>query len=153
MSEEAACKRIRAARAAREFPALFPALAEGRLHLGGVVLLAPYVSEETAGELLAVATHKSKAQIERLLAERFPRRDVAIRVRAMTETPGTDRLAVRPFEPQPLPLGPSAPSAPSSCATSDLRRPRGGRRRGSARWPDRQRPSSLRSLKETRSGT
>src|SRR6266487_3626377 len=39
LSEDAAFKRIRAARAARQFPALFPALAEGRLHLSGVALL------------------------------------------------------------------------------------------------------------------
>src|SRR5438093_6419035 len=40
LSEDAAFKRIRAARAARQFPALFAALAEGRLHLSGVALLA-----------------------------------------------------------------------------------------------------------------
>jgi len=37
---EAAFKRIHAARTARRFPALFAALAEGRLHLSGVVMLA-----------------------------------------------------------------------------------------------------------------
>src|SRR6266536_6564768 len=39
LCEQAAFKRIRAARTARQFPAVFPALAEGRLHLSGVVLL------------------------------------------------------------------------------------------------------------------
>src|SRR2546426_10189856 len=76
LSEEAAFKRIHAARTARRFPAIFAALAEGRLHLSAVVLLTPYLTEATADELLAAATHKSKAQIEVLLAERFPRPDM-----------------------------------------------------------------------------
>src|SRR6266511_215561 len=42
MSEDSACKRIRAARAARQFPAVFEALASGRLHLSAVGLLAPH---------------------------------------------------------------------------------------------------------------
>src|SRR5262245_15160402 len=43
MSEDIAYKRIRAARAAQDFPAIFYMVAEGRLHLSGVVLLAPYL--------------------------------------------------------------------------------------------------------------
>ena len=39
-SEDAASKRVYAARAARQFPAIFAAVAEGRLHLSGVVTLA-----------------------------------------------------------------------------------------------------------------
>ncbi|TMQ63981.1 MAG: hypothetical protein E6K78_10045 [Candidatus Eisenbacteria bacterium] len=44
LSEEAAFKRIHAARAARRFPAIFAALAEGRLHLSAVVMLAPHLT-------------------------------------------------------------------------------------------------------------
>jgi 5-methylcytosine-specific restriction endonuclease McrA len=83
LSEDAAAKRIQAARAARRFPAIFAALADGRLHLTGVGLLAPYLIEATADELLAAATHKTKAEIERLLAERFPRPDVLAWVAAL----------------------------------------------------------------------
>jgi 5-methylcytosine-specific restriction endonuclease McrA len=46
-------------------------------------VLAPNLTEETAGELLAAAKHKSKAEIEKLLAERFPRPDVAAWVQAI----------------------------------------------------------------------
>src|SRR5437867_2932282 len=53
LCEQAAFKRIRAARTARRFPAIFPALAEGRLHLSGVVMLASYLTPENADELLA----------------------------------------------------------------------------------------------------
>src|SRR5213594_2499134 len=71
-SEDAAYKRIQAARAARQFPALFTALEEGRLHLAAVCLLAPHLTPENADELLKAAAHGTKADIEQLLAERFP---------------------------------------------------------------------------------
>ena len=80
MSEDEAYLRIRAARAARRFPAIFELLADGRLHLSGVVLLAPFVTTENAAELLEAATHRSKAEIRALLAERFPRPDLPARV-------------------------------------------------------------------------
>ncbi|MGE5177582.1 MAG: HNH endonuclease [Bacteroidota bacterium] len=71
-SEDAAYKRIQAARAARRFPALFQAVAEGRLHLTAVGLLAPHLSSENADELIEVATHRRKFEIEQWLARRFP---------------------------------------------------------------------------------
>ncbi|MEO5989343.1 MAG: HNH endonuclease [Candidatus Eisenbacteria bacterium] len=84
MSEDSALKRIQAARAARRFPGIFDAVAEGRLHLSAVVLLAPRLSADTAGTaegLLAAAAHKTKAEIALLLAERYPRPDVPTSVR------------------------------------------------------------------------
>ena len=98
MSEDVAYKRIQAARAAREFPALFPALAEGKLHLTAVVLLAPNLSPANADELIAAATHKTKAQIELLLAERFPKPDLPTLVRAIAP-PASEALAARPVDP------------------------------------------------------
>src|SRR5262245_49912364 len=44
LSEDATLKRIQAARAARQFPAIFEALADGRLHLSAVCMLAPYLT-------------------------------------------------------------------------------------------------------------
>src|SRR5437016_2429829 len=76
MSEDTAFKLIRAARAARQFPAIFTAVAEGRLHLSAVVLLAPCLSPDTADELLAAAQHKTKAEVEQLLVKRSPKPDV-----------------------------------------------------------------------------
>jgi hypothetical protein len=71
--KETAFKRIRVARAARRLPAIFAAVADGRLNLTAVVMLAPHLTDENAPELLAAAEHKSKAEVESLLAERFPR--------------------------------------------------------------------------------
>ncbi len=47
MPEDAAFKRIRAARTARQYPVIFDAVAEGRLNLSGV-LLVPCLASETA---------------------------------------------------------------------------------------------------------
>jgi hypothetical protein len=58
-SEDSACKRIAAARAAHAFPAIYPMLADGRLDLSKVVALAPTLRAEitaaAAAELLAAA--------------------------------------------------------------------------------------------------
>ena len=83
LSEDAAFRRITAARAARRFPAIFEALAEGRLHLAGVNLLAPRLTDDTVAELLSAAAGRTKAQIEKLLAERFPQSDVLAWVEAI----------------------------------------------------------------------
>jgi hypothetical protein len=84
LSPAAALKRIDVARAARKCEAILDAVAEGRLHLTGVLLLAPHLTPENAGELLAAATHKTRSEIERLLAARFPRPDLPTRVQAIT---------------------------------------------------------------------
>ena len=96
LSEDAAFKRIQAARAAYRFPAIFDAVAEGRLHLSAVCLLAPHLTEDTVDQLLAAATHRSKSEIERLLAERFPRPDVPARVQAIPMAPVTVPSALVP---------------------------------------------------------
>ncbi len=83
LSEDAAFKRIRAARTAREFPVIFPMLAAGRLNLSAVLMLAPYLTPESAGDLLAAAVGKTNGELEQLLAERFPRPDVPTLVRAI----------------------------------------------------------------------
>ncbi len=81
--EQAAYKRIRAARAASEHPAIFTAVAEGRLHLSAVVLLSPHLTQENADELITGATHRSKAEVETMLAERFPRTEALGLVQAV----------------------------------------------------------------------
>lgn len=72
LSENAAYKRIRAARAARRFPSLFSAIAEGRLHLAAVCVLSPHLTEENLDGLVNAATHRRKSEVEELVAARFP---------------------------------------------------------------------------------
>jgi hypothetical protein len=95
-SEDSAGKHLQAARAARRFPIIFHALAEGRLHLSAVVMLAPRLTNETADNLVAAATHKTKSEIAQLLAERFPRPDVPATVRAIP--PAMEHVSAQPME-------------------------------------------------------
>ena len=76
MSEDEAARRIRAARTARDFPIIFEMVADGRLHMTAVLLLAPVLDSSNAAGLLTAAANKTKAEIERLLAESFPKQDV-----------------------------------------------------------------------------
>ena len=96
MSEDSALKRCRAARAGREFPAVFEAVSDGRLHLSAVVMLATHLTRENAKDLLAAATHKTKAEIALLLAERFPRTDVPESLRSETASPVTHGRSTEP---------------------------------------------------------
>jgi hypothetical protein len=75
LSEAEAYLRIAAARASREHPQLLSLLADGRLHLTAVAKLAPHLTLENRDALLERAAHRSKRQIEELVAEISPRAD------------------------------------------------------------------------------
>jgi hypothetical protein len=75
-SEDAAFKRMRAARLARRFPIVLDMVADGRLHLSALVLLHPHITSRNATELLSLAVQKTKREIRAMLAEHFPQRDV-----------------------------------------------------------------------------
>jgi hypothetical protein len=98
LSEAEAYLRIAAARASREHPRLLDMLGDGRLHLTGIAKLAPHLTRENRDALLERATHKSKRQIEELIAEIAPQPDVPTMIR---------RLPARPAPPSaPTPLDP-----------------------------------------------
>jgi hypothetical protein len=104
MSEDMAYKRIQAARAARRFPVILHALAEGQLHLTAVVLLAPFLKPDTAPALIAAATHRTKAQVELLLAERFPKPDMPTLIRAIAAPQAAGLTAFSEFAPSTVPM-------------------------------------------------
>src|SRR5574341_6337 len=85
LSEAEAYLRIAAARAAREYPLLLQMLADGRLHLSGVGKLAPHLTRSNAALLLERAAHKTKRQIEELIAEFTPRPDAPTVVRKLPQ--------------------------------------------------------------------
>src|SRR5882672_10789950 len=112
LSEDSAFKRIRAARTAREYPAVFTAIAEGRLHLTAVVLLGPHLTPETADELLAAAVHKSKPEIEQLIAQCLARQGVPAGALALSSAgPSTAELVPEPVESIVTKLAPEAVGA------------------------------------------
>ena len=83
LSEAEAYLRITVARASRRHPVLLRYLAEGRLHLTGMALLAPHLTAENRDALLARAVHKSKREIEELVAEIAPRPDIPEQIRRL----------------------------------------------------------------------
>ncbi|MFH2204417.1 MAG: HNH endonuclease signature motif containing protein [Elusimicrobiota bacterium] len=86
-SEGGAYRRIRAARSSRRFPEIFELLVRGELHLEAVALLTPFLNAQNAESLLAAARGKSKRDLQCLLAELFPRADVADCVRKVPIEP------------------------------------------------------------------
>jgi len=81
LSEAQAYRRITAARLSRRFPALLTMLEDGRLHLCGIAVIAKHLTEANCEEVLARATHKSKRELEELVAEWAPKPDVPPTIR------------------------------------------------------------------------
>jgi hypothetical protein len=106
LSEDASFRRIRAARAARSFPVLFEALAEGKLHLAAVSLLAAHLTGENVEELIEAAAHRRKSEIEEYLARRFGPVDVRTVLRPVGVDPGQlvpGRVELDPVVPELVP--------------------------------------------------
>jgi hypothetical protein len=113
LSEAEAYLRIAAARASREHPMLLTMLAEGRLHLTAIAKLAPHLTRDNREALLKRASHRSKRQIEELVAELCPRPDAPALMRKLPES----RERTRPT--------PAAPIGPDGAAVSGLLPPSG----------------------------
>ncbi len=101
LSEAEAYLRIAAARASREHPLLLTMLADGRLHLTAIAKLAPHLTVENREALLKRASHRSRRQIEELVAELSPRPDAPA---VMRKLPGPRDGTTSPG----LQLGPDA---------------------------------------------
>jgi 5-methylcytosine-specific restriction endonuclease McrA len=121
-SEQTAFKRIRVGRLARQFPAIHGLLAEGKLHLSGLVTLSAYLTPANADDLLAAAAHRSKAQIEQLLAERFPQPDLPTLIAPLAPSTYAGQLSPGRvnFSPAkhaaPAPESPAPPTPPARVA-------------------------------------
>ncbi len=107
MSEGEAQRHIAGARAARRFPMVLEMLADGRLHLTGLSLLASRLTPENHAKLLDSAAGKTKADIELLVAAWFPKPDV-------------------PDQIEKLPAGGSAAGAQPSLGLGGASRPNAG---------------------------
>jgi hypothetical protein len=83
LSEHQAYFRIAAARAARKFPIIFELLERRELHLTAVALLSRYLTHDNHVELLQEAKGKSKRQLLKVLARRWPKADFTSQVRRL----------------------------------------------------------------------
>ena len=73
LAEGAADNRIEAARTACRFPLVLDALTAGRITLTTIRLLAPHLTDDNHRELIAAAEHKSKRDVEMLVATINPK--------------------------------------------------------------------------------
>jgi len=114
-SDDAAFRRIRAARAARQFPKLFTALADGQVNLAAVSLIAPHLTYENVDALIEASTHKRKIEVEQFLAERFPSSDAlpsaVAKIRVISPKPSDPPAAALPLLASAEPGATSFPSA------------------------------------------
>ena len=120
LSEHAAYSRIEAARAGRRYPVILELLIQGRLNVTTVGLLARVLTEENHRGLLAEAAHKSKRDVEELVARLRPLPDVPAGVRkvavrnalearvAPTQSAPSPQLSPPILVPEPVPAQPRA---------------------------------------------
>ena len=93
LSEPAAYSRITAARAARTFPNLLDRLADGDITLTTITLLAAHLTTENLEPLLDAARHKTKRDVEQLIANLCRQPDMPTVVRRIaTGTSPSPRL-------------------------------------------------------------
>jgi hypothetical protein len=81
MPEGEAYNRIAVARTARRFPVVFDMLADGRVHLTAVRLLAPHLTADNHADVLASARGKTKLETQEIVARLAPRPDAPVSVR------------------------------------------------------------------------
>jgi len=112
LSEPETALRIVVARASRRHPKLLELLRSGHLHLSGIALLAPHLTERNRDLVLARASHLSKRQIEELVAELAPRPDVPTVVRRL---PDRSKETIQPpHRPDDVGLGGNEPGSPGT---------------------------------------
>jgi hypothetical protein len=92
-SEDEAFRRVAAARLVRRFPALLDAIAAGELHLTGLLMLGPHLTEQNLGQVLLRAKHRTKKEIARLVRELDPLPEVPPRIEPLG--PASARLVPR----------------------------------------------------------
>ncbi len=115
---------------------LLTMLRDGRLHLSGIRRLAPHLTRENRELLLKRATHKSRRQIEELVAELTPRPDIPALMRKLPKRRVNAQFPVH-HELGPDPVERSTLiSGPASIATPNPEAPRGGASAGEGLGPD-----------------
>lgn len=88
MSEDAAFRRAKAAKLCRRFPVLYDHVAAGELHLTGLLLLGPHLTDDNLADVLARAKHRTKREIQKLVRLLDPLPAVPARVEPLGPGPG-----------------------------------------------------------------
>jgi hypothetical protein len=80
MSEDAAYRRVGAARLVKRFPMLFGAIERGELHLTALLLVGPHLTEANVVEVVARAKFRTKKEMMKLVRLLSPLPDVPSRI-------------------------------------------------------------------------
>jgi hypothetical protein len=132
LSEHAAYGRIEAARTARKFPVVLEQLMRGDVTLTNVGLLARHLTPENYAAVLAEARHKSKREVEQIVARLQPQPDAPTVIRqlpapraAMPQPPNPDAVgaALGATLPEPLAQNHSEPSIPHAAPAIASQKP------------------------------
>ena len=83
LSEHAALGRIEVARAARRLPAILTHLEDGSVTVTNARILAPHMTEANCQKLLTAARHRTKREVEAIVARLRPQPDVCSAVRKL----------------------------------------------------------------------
>ena len=83
LSEHAAYGRIEAARASRKFPIILERLADGSITLTSICLLSNHLTHENHERLLIAARHKTRREVEQIVATVQPVAEVPSVVRKL----------------------------------------------------------------------
>lgn len=86
-SEDEAFRRVTAARLIKRFPALLDAVASGELHLTGLIMLGPHLTDSNLTEVLARAKHRTKRELARLVRVLDPLPAVPARIEPLGPAP------------------------------------------------------------------
>jgi len=82
-SEDAAARRSAAARIVKQFPILLDAVADGELHLTGLLMIGPHLTPENHVKVLARAKFRTKKELAKLVRELNPLPQVPDRIEAL----------------------------------------------------------------------
>jgi hypothetical protein len=121
LTEHAAYGRIEAARAARKFPVIVERLHEGTVSLTAIGLLAPHLTPENHLRVLDAARHRSKREVEQLVAALRPQPDVTSAVRKLPVAQPVALPVMSRLNAAALPVS-TAGNAPMPAATLPRRR-------------------------------
>ena len=131
LSESAAYARIAAARAGRRFPLILDLLAAGDVTLTTICLLAPHLTDATHRAVLESARHKSKREVQGIVASLHPLPDVPATIRklpaptASNAATRTERASVAPLpiEAATGPMSPGGGAPVTASATAPVAAP------------------------------
>src|SRR5882762_4876901 len=86
-SEDAAARRSSAARLVKQFPSLFDAIANGELHLTGLLMLGPHLTPENHVGVLGRAKFRTKKELAKLVRDLNPLPQVPDRMEPLGPAP------------------------------------------------------------------